>query len=82
MTLLEIISEASKQIGFPVPTKVIGSTDTTVKQMLSHANTEGKELVSKYQWPQLQKEHTFTLAIVTGKPICLLASDIISSNVI
>ena len=66
MTLLEIVEEVSKQIGLPVPTQVIGSTDVSTKQLLAFLNHEGRQLRSKYRWPSLTKEHTFTLATSTA----------------
>lgn len=66
MTLLEIIEEVSKQIGLPTPTQVVGNTDVSVKQLLAFANHEGKQLRSLYRWPELTKEHTFTLVTDTA----------------
>jgi hypothetical protein len=41
-------------------TLVIGSSDTTINQLLSLANKEGKDLSQRYDWQAQTKEATFT----------------------
>lgn len=60
MTLLTMIQAASDSVGVSRPSVVIASTDGNVRTMLSLAQTEGRELAERYQWPQLQKEATHT----------------------
>ena len=60
MTLLTICQDAANEIGVPSPSAVIGSTDTTVIQLLAAANREGKNLVSGYDWEILVKEENHT----------------------
>ena len=61
MTLLTICQDAANEIGVPSPNTVIGSTDTTVIQLLAAANREGRNLVSGYDWQVLIKEEEHTL---------------------
>lgn len=61
MTLLTVIQTATKELGLPVPTTVINNSDATVKQLLALAEREGKEVRTRWKWPQLNREFTFTL---------------------
>ena len=76
MTLLTICQDASKEIGVPSPTAVIGSSDITNIQLLAAANREGKNLVAGYDWQTLIKEeaHT-TLAAESQGTMTAIASD-------
>ena len=62
MTLLTICQDAAKLIGIPSPNAVTSSTDTSVIQLLSCANEEGKSLVQSYPWNVIVKEGSFTTA--------------------
>lgn len=66
MSLLTIIQAAANEIGIDSPSSVIGNTDATVMQLLAFLKHEGLELRSMYAWPELTKEHTFTLATSTA----------------
>ena len=61
MTLLTLCQDAANEIGGPSPNTVVGSTDTTVIQLLAAANREGKNLVAGYDWQVLVKEEEHTL---------------------
>ena len=61
MTLLTICQDAANEIGVPSPSTIVGSTDTTVIQLLAAADREGKNLVSGYDWQVLIKEEEHTL---------------------
>lgn len=60
-TILQIIQDASLELGLPTVSSVVNSTDTTVRQLLAFAHRTGDELQSRYDWPQLSKEYTFDL---------------------
>lgn len=66
MSLLTIISNASLELGLEAPSNVVNSSDLQVKQLLAQCNREGKELRNKFDWPQLSKEHSFTLSASTA----------------
>jgi len=59
VSLLTICQNAAKRLGVPVPSLVVGSSDTTVLQMLGLAQQEGKELANRHPWQRLVKEKTF-----------------------
>lgn len=60
MSLLSIIQNASDTIGLTRPSNVISSTDGNVRTLLALAQTEGRELLERYAWPQSQREATHT----------------------
>lgn len=59
-TILEIIQDVSDRIGLPQPSTVVGNADPLVRNMLAMANQEGKELVRRHNWQNLQLEKTWT----------------------
>lgn len=61
MTLLDIINTVADEIGVKVDNQIVGSNDTTTRQLLAFANRAGKDIRSEYEWPRLQKEHLITL---------------------
>ena len=60
MSLLTIVQDVSNRIGLPVPSSVVGSSDTQVRQLLGLAQQEGKELARRGPWQVLTKEKTIT----------------------
>jgi len=66
MSLLTIVQNAANEIGFTAPSSVVGSTDETAVRMLRSANRAGK-ILSKKDWPELVKEHTFTTVASTAQ---------------
>ncbi len=61
MSLLTIVQTACRKLSLPVSETVIGNTDATIKQMLYLLEEAGKDARDKWRWPQLTKEHTWTL---------------------
>lgn len=60
MTLLTTIQDASAMLALPVPSFVVGNTDTRVVQMLAFANQEGRLLSRAMQWQQIVEQYTFS----------------------
>ena len=60
MNLLAMVRAACAEFTLPQPSAVVGSTDTTAIQMLSLANSEGRDLARRYGWQALTREATFT----------------------
>jgi hypothetical protein len=60
MNLLQIVQSACKRLSLPSPNSVIGSSDTTVIQLLELLTEEGRELARRYPWQALQNEATYT----------------------
>lgn len=73
MTLLEIVQDVSDVLGLPRPESVVNNTANDVRQMLANANKVGDKLITDYNWPQLNKEHTFTT--VSGTASYALPAD-------
>jgi len=80
-TLLQLIQQASAEMGLTIPTQVVGNTDTQVTQMLYLINSVGNELRREYPWQALNIAYRFTTqylittgnvtqnsAVVTGIP--------------
>ena len=80
-TLLEIVQQASGELGLGVPNAAASSTAQDVVQMVYLANALGEELLRKWDWQQLVKEYVFQTvasastgdvtsgsAIITGIP--------------
>jgi len=51
---------ACDTIGLNRPSVVIASTDPNVRTLLALAQTEGRELLERFSWPQTQAEATHT----------------------
>lgn len=68
MSLLQIIQDATDELGLPRPAAVVSNTDNTVRALLRYANAEGKALARhKSSWAELQREHTFSTADGTAE---------------
>lgn len=64
MTLLSIAQEAAEDLGIGEPSVVIGALDEDGRRIRAAAKAAGKHLARR-DWPELQKEHTFTTAAST-----------------
>lgn len=74
MSLLTIVQNACREIGFAVPTSVVANTgDQIAQQAWRMANHSGKTLFRRGMWQALHAEHTFTL--VDGTQAYSLPSD-------
>lgn len=74
MSLLTICQDAAKEIGFPAPSSIVGSSDPNAAQLLRLANREGDDLAQVKAWNILTEEGNITLA--TGDQDYALASDL------
>lgn len=59
-TLLQLISQASAEMGLTVPTVVTGSTNTNLIQLLYLTNAVGNEIARQFDWQDMDKEYRFT----------------------
>lgn len=59
MSLLTIVTEFNKRIGFPAPSTVVGNTDTQVAQVLALLQEECQILAQRGSWAGLTNECTF-----------------------
>lgn len=74
MTLLTIVQDAARYVGFDVPNSVVANTtDTTAQQMWAICNRLGKHLAEKFPWQVLIKEQP--ISISEGVPDYAVAAD-------
>lgn len=66
MSILSLVQAVANQLGLDTPSALVGSSDTTAKQLLALAELEGQESRKLNEWPELSKEYTFTLATSTA----------------
>jgi len=67
-TLLQLIQQATAEMGLTVPTQVIGNTDNQIVQLQYLTNALGNELRREYPWEALNIPYRFTTQylITTG----------------
>lgn len=58
-TCLQLIQQATGEMGLAVPATAVGNTNTDVIQLLALLNAVGYELTRKYQWQALSKLNLF-----------------------
>lgn len=75
-TNLQLIQQATGEMGLNVPTAIAGNTNAEVVQLQALLNAVGYELIRKYQWQANSKLHTFqtnytttTGTVTNGSPI-------------
>lgn len=70
-TMLQLVQQATGEMGLAVPTAVASSTASDTVQQLALLNAVGYELKSKYQWQALNKAYIFTVstASITGDTV-------------
>lgn len=66
MTILSIAQNAAKRCQIPSPSTLVGSTDGNNILLLSMIEKAAQDLQGMHAWPELVKEHTFTLATDTA----------------
>lgn len=59
MAMLQLIQQASAELGLAVPSSVAGNQTQDVVQMLALLNAVGYELVKQYPWNALNKQYRF-----------------------
>lgn len=64
-TTLQLVQAAAGEMGLPVPTLVVGSSDDQVTQLLALLNAAGGELTRQHPWQYLQKAHLFQVQYTT-----------------
>lgn len=65
MSLLTMIADCALELGLPPVPSVIGSLDTSTRQLQALANRAIRDVRRRAVWPKLTKTHTITL--VTGQ---------------
>lgn len=64
-TMLQLVQQATAEMGLAVPTAVAGSTMTDTIQQLALLNAVGYELQRKHIWQALNKAYTFQVTVIT-----------------
>ncbi len=59
-TALQIVQQATAELGLTVPTFVVGNTSTDTVQLLALLNSVGYELQRQHQWQAICTEYRFT----------------------
>lgn len=65
-TMLQLVQQATGEMGLTVPTAVAGSTSADPIQQLALLNALGYQLIRKYQWEALCTEYSFTTAFLAS----------------
>lgn len=63
--MLQLVQQATAEMGLSVPTVVAGSTSQDNVQLLALLNAVGYELQRGFGWEQIDKEYRFTTAYVS-----------------
>jgi len=72
-TAIQIIKQASAELGLPIPVEAAASREQQAQQMLALLNACGNELVRSAEWQFLRK--TATITLIDGQSEYPLASD-------
>jgi hypothetical protein len=59
-TLLENIQDVAIEVGLPIPSAIVVSTDATTLQLYAYMNRLGEMLASEHDWQVLAKSTAFT----------------------
>jgi len=64
-TLLQLVQQATREMGLSVPSVVAASTGTDTVQQLGLLNAVGYQLQREYDWQQINKEYRFVTVFYT-----------------
>lgn len=78
-TVLQLIQQATGEMGLAVPTSAVGNTNTDVIQILALANSCGYELQRKHDWQALSKLNLFQTNYLTTTGTVTSGSAIVTS---
>ena len=78
-TVLQLIQQATGELGLSVPTTVVGNTNADVIQLLALQNAVGYELNREHEWQALNKLNLFQTAYLTTTGTVTANSAIISA---
>lgn len=60
-TLLQIVNDVQAELGLQQTSTIVSNSDKNAKQLLAIAHRIGDELVSRVDWPQLERQATITI---------------------
>ena len=61
MTLATVVSNVANEAGYTVESNIVGSTETTTKQLLAITNRINREMADQYPWPKMYASGSITL---------------------
>lgn len=64
-TMLQLVQQATAEMGLAVPNSVAGNTATDTVQQLALLNAVGYELQRKHTWQALNKQNIFEVSVIT-----------------
>lgn len=78
-TVLQLIQQASGELGISVPTTAVGNTNQDVVQLLALINAVGYELLTEHEWQALAKANLFTTAYLSTTGTTTVNSAVITA---
>lgn len=78
MNLLQLVQQATAEMGLTQPSTVVGNTSVDTIQQLALLNAAGMEIVRENIWQGLDKEYRFTTQSVTTTGTVTLGSPVIT----
>lgn len=64
-TMLQLVQQATAEMGLAVPTQVAGSLSQDTIQQLALLNAVGYELYRQYEWQQMVGQNIFQVSVIT-----------------
>jgi hypothetical protein len=61
MSLATVVANVANEAGYTVESNIIGSTETTTKQLLAITNRINREMADQYPWPKMYASGSITL---------------------
>lgn len=77
-TMLQLVQQATGELGLSVPTIVVGNSNTDVVQQLALLNGVGNQLMRAFQWQHQAVEYRFTTQYVTTSGTTTTGSAVIT----
>ena len=71
-TLLQLVQQASAEMGLVVPNTVVGNTAADTQQMYYLINAVGNEIAREYPWEALNTEYRFFSQYVQGDGVAVV----------
>lgn len=78
MNLLQLVTQASAEMGLTPPAVINGNTDTNVLQLVALLNAQGSELQRDFPWQALDKEYSFPTLTSLQNGTTTIASAVIT----
>lgn len=77
-TLLQLVQQASAEMGLAIPNTVVGNTATDVQQMYYLTNALGNEMAREYPWEALNMEYDWYSQYVQSNGAIVAGTNVIT----